>query len=224
MNMWNLILFILSIFPLMLTIYFFSEFSSQGRKNWKKINLLVAILTLISFAYSCWQVSYFFDESYYLLLNFPTSYFSHTYLFLVPAFLTLLALPKLYIGLSKLIKISLLGFLVLSVLALVTFPGKDLIWFSISLSTLFVFIGLKEEQFGLYYKYFVKYLFLENTWVALFYFKDESLFAFGLILQTAARLYFFNFLRLFWVQGFLKTNQESKPILENLVKGGLLKE
>lgn len=224
MSVWNISLFVLSFMPLLLTIYFFSNFITQARKNWRGINFLVVAATIIAFAHSCWQVSFFFDESYYLLLPFPQDYFSHIYLFITPAIFACLAIPKMYPNLSKILYASLFLSVILAVLALLAYPGKDLIWFTVSLSTLLVFIGLKEEQFGLFYKNYIKYLFLENTWVAFFYFQDESLYAIGLILQTAARFYMFNFLQLFWIQGFFKKNHSSQEFVASGTPTGLLKE
>lgn len=223
MSIWNSVLFILSFSPLLVTIYFISNLIAQGRKSWKKINYWVITLAFIAFAHSCWQISFFYDERYYLILPFPQDYFSHVYLFLTPMLLACLAIPKMYANISKILYTCLFLSVVLAVLALFAYPGKDLVWFSISLSVLLIFIGLKEEQFGLYYKHYLKFLFLENTWVALYYFKNENLFLLGLILQTIARIYFFNFLKLFWIQGFLKKNYENKQTVNQPV-GGLLKE
>lgn len=219
MSAWNIILFILSFLPLILTVYFFSNFIAQGRRHWKRINVWVVLSTIAAFSYSCWQVSFFYDESYYLILPFPQDYFSHAYLFLTPAFLAILAIPKMYPQLSKLLYACLILSVILAVLMLFAYPGKDLVWFTLSLSTLLVFIGLKEEQFNLYYKHFIKYLFLENTWVAFFYFKDENLFAVGLVLQLVSRYYFFQFLNLFWMQGFLHKNNEVAQVLPETTNG-----
>jgi len=231
MSIWNIVLFILSFLPLIVTVYFFSNFLAQGRRHWRKINIGVALSTLTAFAYSCWQISFFYDESYYLLLPFPQDYFSHVYLFLTPAFLAILTIPKMYPQTSKIIYACLFLSVILAVLLLLAFPGKDLIWFTLSLSTLLVFVGLKEEQFNLYYKHFIKFLFLENTWAALFYYKNENLFALGIILQSISRYYFFQYLNLFWMQGFLHKNYEkSQAIAEsttpflNESSGGLIKD
>lgn len=226
MNTWNSILLVLSIFPLLLTMYFISNFFSQIRKNWKKINYLVLGAAIITFAHSCWQVSFFLDERFYLLLPFPQDYFSHIYLFIIPVILGCLAIPKLYPNLSKILYGCLFMSVILAILGMFTYQGKDLIWFSISLSTLLVLIGLKEEQFGLYYKNYIKFIFLENTWVALFYFQNEKLFAIGLVLQLVSRFYFFNFLNLFWIQSFFKKNQTINESVEptTATTSGLLKD
>lgn len=193
--------------PLALTGFNISLFISQGRKQWKCMNPIVLVISLILFLHSCWQVSFFFDESYYLLIPFPQDWFSHTYFFVIPFLLGLLTIPKMYPNLSKYYYASLILSVILSVLGIFAFKGKDLIWFSVSLSALLVFVGLKEDQYGLFYRHFVKYLFLENTWIALFYFQSTSWFFVGLILQTAARFYMFHYLNLFWVSGFLKNHQ-----------------
>ena len=230
MSTWNIFLWVFSFLPLAVTVYFFATFLGQGRRRWKRINIWVALSTLTAFVYSCWQVSFFYDESFYLLLPFPQGYFSHAYLFLTPTFLAVLTIPKMYPQLSKLMNACLLLSVILAILLLLTFPGKDLIWFTFCLSTLLIFIGLKEDQFHLYYKHFIKYLFLENTWAALFYYKNENLFALGLLLQTISRYYFFQFINLFWMQGFLHKNydtyknaNESEASL-TVPKSGLLKE
>jgi hypothetical protein len=85
----------------------------------------------------------FYDESYYLILPFPQDYFSHVYLFLVPTLLASLVIPKMYPNLSKLLYFSLILSVVLAVLALFAYPGKDLIWFSFALSVLLIFYWTK---------------------------------------------------------------------------------
>jgi hypothetical protein len=57
-----------------------------------------------------------------------------------------------------------------------------------------------------------------------YYFKNENLFLLGLILQTIARFYFFNFINLFWIQGFFKKNYEPQQSEVKHSVGGLLKE
>ncbi len=216
MSAWNIVLFILSFFPLFVALYYFSNFIAQGRRNWRRINVWVILSTITVFAYSCWQISFFYDESYYLILPFPQDYFSHIYLFLTPTFLALLAIPKMYTNISKILYACLFLSVMLATLLLFAYPGKDLIWFTLSLSTLLVFIGLKEEQYNIYYKHFIKYLFLENTWAAFFYFKNENLFALGIILQTVSRYYYFQFLNLFWMQGFLHKNYEKNQTISEM--------
>lgn len=212
MNISHVLLFLLSLAPALLTGFNISLLISQGRKQWKNMNPLVLVIAFIVFFHSCWQVSFFLDESYYLFIPFPQDWFSHTYFFLIPCLLGLLTIPKIHPGLSKYYYISLILSVILSVLGIFAFKGKDLIWFSSSLSILLVFVGLKEDQFGLFYRYFVKYLFLENTWIALFYFHSTSLFFIGLLLQLAARFYLFHYLNLFWVSGFLKNHINNKEL------------
>ena len=221
MKAWNMVLLVLSFVPLLMTIYYVAMFIAQGRKHWRHLNYFVIVASLIVFAHSCWQISFFVDESFYLLMPFPQDYFSHTYLFVIPTVLAAIAIPKMYPDLSKILYACLILSAILACLALFAYPGKDLIWFSISLSILLIFIGLKEDQFTLYYRHFVKYLFLENTWVALFYFKNPTLFFIALVLQTMARFYFFQFLNLFWIQSFLKKNIINKT--EQTSVGGLIK-
>lgn len=213
MSFTNICLFILSFLPLLLTGFNISLLASQGRKHWRQINYIVVAVAMITFAHSCWQISFFFDESYYLLIPFPQDYFSHFYFFVVPSLLACLTLPKMYPNLTKVQYMSLILSVILSVLAIFAFQGKDLIWFSVSLSLLLIFVGQKEEQFSLFYRHYIKYLFLENTWVALFYFQSTPWFIVGLALQLAARFYLFHYLNLFWVSSFLKSHQSKKEVV-----------
>jgi hypothetical protein len=183
---------------------------AQARRAYPKINVGVLAVHLFVFVQSSIQVGLFFDPTYYQVIPFPFDWVHHAYIFVFPVLVGFMLIPSYYPTKPKdlfYIQCAFMG--VMSIYAMWQIPGKDLIWYSCMMNILFFVIGLKKTQAPLHYRYFVRYFFLENAWIALFYFTNTWAFAIGLVCQLVSRFYLFQLMGLYWAETVISGLQDS---------------
>lgn len=176
----------------------------QVKENKKIFHPLILMIHFVLFLYSCAQIGNFWSQDTYTYLYFPYSVISHIYLFFFPVLLfTMLTYSMYKESWKKRYYFYQVLAWTLAIIAYLTFPGKDLLWFSPMLSVTLILVGLKSKQYPLHYRNFLLYLFFENTWVCFFYFSKPSFYMLGLFLQVFARIYLYNLLSLYWVANLI---------------------